>query len=382
MENMHENFLLDPSWVFLNHGSYGACPKDVFEVYQDWQVRLERQPVEFLYRKYHVFLDEARADLAGYLGTAQDSLVFVHNATTGVNIVVNSLQLNEEDEILTTDWEYGACVRACEAVGERTGAKVVLATLDARSAEAMVTSIVEKITENTKLLLVSAITSANAFVLPVAEIVAAAHAKGVLVLVDGAHVPGQNPLALEALGADFYTGNCHKWMMAPKGCAFLFVKPDLQCMIQPLVVSWGWGAKCEHTQKNQFVSYLQYSGTQNPSAWLSISACIDFMERENWDAVREDCKRMVDENRVKFDAMLGQGSAYAYEEAVPNQMFCSVLPAETDLDGLREALLAAKIEVPLTELNGKKMVRVSVQGYVTQADLDRLFDLLKDFLGK
>jgi isopenicillin-N epimerase len=200
--------------------------------------------------------------------------------------------------------------------------------------------------------------------------------------VDGAHVPGQNPLHLDDLGADFYTGNCHKWMMAPKGCAFLYVKPELQAMIQPLVVSWGWGEVCEHTQTNQMVSYLQYSGTQDPATWLSISATIDFMKTENWDQVRLDCKRMVDENRARFDAMLGQGSAYGFEEAVPNQMFCSVLPADADLDELRKALVAAKIEVPLTELNGKKMVRVSVQGYVTQDDIDRLYDLLKDFFEK
>ena len=153
-------------------------------------------------------------------------------------------------------------------------------------------------------------------------------------------------------------------------------------MSQPLVVSWGWGEVCEHTQTNQMVSYLQYSGTQDPATWLSISATIDFMNKENWDQVRLDCKRMVDENRVRFDAMLGQGSAYGYEEAVPNQMFCSVLPADADLDELRKALVAAKIEVPLTELNGKKMVRVSVQGYVTQNDIDRLYDLLKDFFEK
>ena len=382
MEKLREKFLLDPSWTFLNHGSFGACPKEVFDANQNWQLLLERQPVEFLYRNYHVFLDEARGDLAKFLGTKRDGLVFVHNATTGVNIVLNSLILNEEDEILTTDWEYGACVRACEAVKNKMHAKLVMAELDASSPEAIVASIVDKITAKTKLLMVSEITSANAFVLPIAEIVTAAHERGVLVLVDGAHVPGQNSLNLDELDADFYTGNCHKWMMAPKGCAFLYVKPELQTMIQPLVVSWGWGEFCEHTQKNQFISYLQYSGTQNPAAWLSISASIDFMQKENWDVVRADCKRMVDGNRARFDKMLGQGSAYAYEEAVPNQMFCSVLPADADLDALRAALWEEKIEVPITELNGKKMVRVSVQGYVTQDDIDRLYDFLKDFFEK
>jgi isopenicillin-N epimerase len=382
MEKLREKFLLDPSWTFLNHGSFGACPKVVFGAYQDWQLLLERQPVEFLYRNYHLFLDKAREDLAAYLGTTRDRLVFVHNATTGVNIVLNSLVLNEGDEILTTDWEYGACVRACEAVMKKSKARLVMAEIDASSPKAIVDSLINKITDNTKLLMVSEITSTNAFVLPVAEIVKAAHERGVWVLVDGAHVPGQNPLHLDDLGADFYTGNCHKWMMAPKGCAFLYVKPELQEMIQPLVVSWGWGEVCEHTQTNQMVSYLQYSGTQDPATWLSISATIDFMKTENWDQVRLDCKRMVDENRARFDAMLGQGSAYGFEEAVPNQMFCSVLPADADLDELRKALVAAKIEVPLTELNGKKMVRVSVQGYVTQDDIDRLYDLLKDFFEK
>lgn len=382
MEKLREKFLLDPTWIYLNHGSFGACPREVFETYQAWELALERQPVDFLARRYHLNLDEARQRLATFLGTSRDGLVFVNNATTGVNIVLHSLILKEGDQILTTDWEYGACVRACQAVGRRGKAELVMAELNGASEQALVDSLMAKVSEKTRLIMVSAITSNNGFLMPIEAIVAAAHARNVLVLVDGAHVPGQQALDLDALNADFYTGNCHKWMMAPKGCAFLYVKPEWQQIIEPLVVSWGWGDRCEHTQANQFVSFLQYSGTQDPSPWLTVSACIDFMEREDWAMVRDGCKALVEKWRKRFDEMLGQGSAYAYDAAVPNQMFCVILPPETDLNALRASLLAEKIEVQLPEMNGQKMIRVSVQGYVTDADIEACYMAVVRFLGK
>ena len=382
MKKIRDLFVLDEGWIFLNHGSFGACPKPVFEAYQAWQLLLERQPVEFLYRNYHPFLDKARQDLAAYLGTQRDGLVFVHNATTAVNIVLNSIPFKEGDEILTTDWEYGACVRACQSACDKSGVQLVMAAINPSSKQTIVDSIMAGVTDKTKLLMVSEITSANAFLLPIPELIAAAKAKNILILVDGAHVPGQNPLHLDSLGADFYTGNCHKWMMAPKGCAFLYVKPELQSIIQPLVISWGWGEECEHTLENSFVSYLQYSGTNDPSAWLAISESIQFMQEHDWDKVRQDCKILVDINRKRFDNLFGQGSAYAYEEAVPNQLFCSILPPDTNLDALRAYLLERKIEMPLTELNGQKMIRVSVQGYITQSDLDTLYETLQEFMKK
>jgi len=233
---MRAGFLLDPDVVYLNHGGYGACPVEVFEEYQRWQRELERQPTDFFLRKHNRwfwdaagsgFIDEARASLAAFVGARAEDLVFVPNATAGLNAVIRSLRIRPEEEILTTKHEYGAV--------ERT-----LSFIRANVVHCEPEALVANIGVRTRAVIVSHITSPTALRLPVEKICAATRRAGVLSIVDGAHAPGQIPVDLETLEADVYAGNCHKWLCAPKGSGFLWARPEHQEWIEPLVVSWGY----------------------------------------------------------------------------------------------------------------------------------------------
>src|SRR6185436_8907407 len=242
--------------VYLNHGSYGACPVPVFARYQELQRELERNPSEFLGRRFDDLLAEAREALADFVGARPDDLVFVPNATSGLNAVIRSLRLGPEDEVLTTRHEYGAVTRTWEFAG----ATLVYAEPD---------ELASAIGPRTRAVSVSHITSPTALVLPVAEICAAARAAGVLAIVDGAHAPGQLSLDLNALGADVYAGNCHKWLCAPKGAGFLWARPEHQRWIEPLVISWGYG------DDRTFADRHGWQGTRDPAAVLTIPAAIE-----------------------------------------------------------------------------------------------------------
>ena len=239
---MRELFLLDPGIVFLNHGSFGACPRSVFEVYQARQRDLERQPVEFLGRRSAALLEESRHRLAAHLRADPDHLVYITNTTTGVNTVARSLHLRQGDEVLTTDHEYGACDNVWELVCRRAGASYLKRRLPLPLPDSseVVEILWSTVTTATRVIYLSHITSTTALVVPVAEICRRARREGILTVVDGAHAPGQLPLDLEAVGADVYIGNCHKWLCAPKGAAFLHVRPEYHLLFDPAVVSWGY----------------------------------------------------------------------------------------------------------------------------------------------
>ena len=224
-----DEFLLDPDVVFLNHGSFGATPRPVFETYQDWQRRLEWQPVQFLGTDIAAYLAEARRALGRYLNVAADDLVYVPNATFGVNVVARSLRLEPGDEVLATDHEYGACENAWLFMGRERGFRYVRQPipLPLSSAADVMEQFWAGVTPRTKVIFLSHITSPTAMRLPVEAICERARAAGILTVIDGAHAPGQIPLDLTTVGADFYAGNCHKWLCAPKGAGFLFARPEV-----------------------------------------------------------------------------------------------------------------------------------------------------------
>ena len=281
---LRELFLLRPDVVFLNHGSFGACPRPVFEAYQQWQLELERQPVEFLGRRFGGLLREAREALAAVVGARADDLVYVPNATTGLNAVARSLRLAPGDEVLTTNHEYGALDRTWRFVCARRGATYVNRPLPLpiSSADEVIEQLWAGVTERTRVLFLSHITSPTALILPVQELVRRARAVGIITIVDGAHVPGQIPLNLEALGADFYAGNCHKWLNSPKGSAFLYARKEVQPLVEPLVVSWGWQPESstllslDSNGSSPFVLQHEWQGTRDIAAYLSVPAAIEF----------------------------------------------------------------------------------------------------------
>jgi isopenicillin-N epimerase len=382
MHSLKEQFLLDASIVFLNHGSYGATPKPVFESYQAWQRRLERQPVLFLGRELPELLRDSRVALGNYLHADADDLVYIPNATHGVNIIAHSLRLQPGDEILTTDHEYGACDYTWEFVCEKTDAMYIHQhiPLPAHSTDEILEQFWRAVTPRTKVIYLSQITSSTALRLPVEEICRRARGAGILTIIDAAHSPGQIPLDLRALDADMVFGNAHKWLMSAKGSAFLYVRRELQDLIEPLVISWGSHATPDIATGSRFVDYLQWTGTKDPAAALTVPDAIQFMTAHNWDQVRCECHRLLRQAIERICDLTKMPPLYPLDSAFYSQMGIAPLPP-SNLITLKSRLYDEyKIEVPLTEWQGRHLIRISIQGYNTQEDIDALLQALEILL--
>ena len=379
MSNLEDYFLLDPGVVFLNHGSFGATPKPVFEAYQAWQLRLERQPVLFLGREYERLLRESREALGEYINADADDLVYITNATQGVNVIARSLDLQPSDEVLTTDHEYGACDYTWEFVCGKTGATYIHQpiSLPIHSEQEIVEQFWSGVTEHTKVIYLSHITSPTALRLPVEQICQRARQAGILTLVDGAHALGQIPLDLQALGADFYTSNCHKWSLAPKGAAFLYAQREAQHLVEPLIVSWGYGNDPKLGTGSRFVDILQWTGTKDPAAALAVPAALQFMQEHDWETVRRESYVLLSQAIERICDISGLPPLYPLGSDFYFQMGIAPLPAVADLVILKARLYDEyKVEVPLIQWRDKKFVRISVQGYNTQEDIDALVEAL------
>ena len=333
-------YLLDPDVVHLNHGSFGACPVPVFERYQALQLELERNPVEFLGRRFDALMADARAVLAEFVGARAEDLVFVPNATAGLNAVIRSLRLDPHDEVLTTRHEYGAVMRTWEFAG-------------ARLVYADIGEIVDAIGPRTKVVSVSHITSPTALLAPVAEICAAAREAGALAVVDGAHAPGHVPLDLGRLGADVYAGNCHKWLSAPKGAGFLWACPEHQRWIEPLVVSWGYGAE------RSFADRHGWQGTRDPAAALAVPAAIE-------------AHRLLDLERCRRLAASFHDRLPPVGESPAPQMWSTELPPGDAVELQRLLYAEHRIEVLVQEWEGRRLLRISIAPYNDAADVERL----------
>ena len=373
-----DRFLLDPSIVFLNHGSFGACPKPVFDAYQGYQRELEAHPVVFLDRAFRETMASARASLAGYLGADPDDIVYVSNATTGLNIVARSLRLSRGDEVLTTNHEYGALDRTWTFLCKKQGASYVRAPIAVpiRDAAAVVEAVWSRVTSRTRVLFLSHITSFTGLILPIKRLIDRARAEGILTIVDGAHAPGQIPLDLKTLGADAYAGNCHKWMLAPKGAAFLHVRREHHNAIEPLVVSWGW--RSEQPGPSRLVDYCEWQGTRDPSAFLAVEDAIRFMAENDWATKRMTCHQLALQAREQIAAITGLAPLCPGTDEWLGQMVSCPVPLE-DADALKARLYDVhRIEIPVIHWEGMTLMRASVQAYNTQRDLDALYAALKE----
>ena len=272
------SWTLDPSVTYLNHGAFGACPAPVLAAQTELRAQLEREPTQFFGYALEKLLDAARASLASTIGCADDDLAFVTNATQGVNTVLRSLPFAAGDEILLTDQGYNACRNAAELRARETQAKVVTARVPfpLSGADAIVDAVLERVTPRTRLALLDHVTSPTGVVFPIARLVRELRARGVETLVDGAHAPGMVPLDLAAIGAAYYTANCHKWLCAPKGAAFLWVRPDLQLGIRPLVISHG--ANSARIDRSLFRLEFDWTGTDDPTPYLCVPAALSFLK--------------------------------------------------------------------------------------------------------
>jgi isopenicillin-N epimerase len=376
LPSLAEQYALDPEIVFLNHGSFGACPRPVFERYQYWQREMESNPVIFIGRRLPELLQQARTRLGDYIGAAGDDLVFVPNATTGVNIVARSLDLQPGDEVLGTDHEYGAVNNTWRFLCAKRGAHYINQPLPLplTTPEAFVEAFWAGVTERTRVISISHITSPTALLFPVEQICQKARAAGILIVIDGAHAPGQIDLDLTNMGVDFYTGNCHKWLSSARGAGFLYARPECQELIEPLIVSHGWSG--HHPEQSQFQSYLYWTGTDDPSAYLSVPAAIDFQVEHDWPAVRLACHRLLLEAQQRILELSD------HEPLSPESMWvqmCSI-PLPGRADDYKELWDKYQIVAPVGEWNGLTRIRISIQAYNSPHDIDRLLQALHEII--
>ncbi len=384
MNQLRTHYLLDPNVIFLNHGSFGATPRTVFDTYQSWQRRLEWQPVRFLGTELAGHLAEARAALGDILGADAADLVYIPNATFGVNVVARSLRLGAGDEVLATDHEYGACDRVWRYLSRERGFtyRRQPVALPLTTDEELIDQFWQGVTPRTRVIFLSHLTSPTAVRLPVATLCARARAAGILTLIDGAHAPGQIDLDLPAIGADFYTGNCHKWLSSPKGAAFLYAHREAQALIEPLVVGWGYDAEPEMSYGSRFLDTLQWLGTINYAAYLSVPAAIRFQAEHDWPAVQQACHHLLGNALAGIGALTGLPSVYP-DDTHYHQMAVAPLPPATDIVALKRRLLDAyRIEIPCTRWNDRPFIRVSIQAYNTAEDVAALIEALGVLLGE
>ena len=370
-----EHWALEPESVFLNHGSFGACPKVILDAQTEWRRRLERQPVRFFVRELEGQLDRSRRVLAEFVGAEPEGLVFVTNATTGVNAVIASLELGPGDEVLTTSHDYGACRNALANVAGHRGTELVVADVPfpIDGPDVVVERVLDAVTPRTRLVMLDHVTSPTGLVYPVEELCRELADRGIETLIDGAHAPGMLPLDLESLGATYYTGNCHKWLCTPKGSAFLYVARERRDAIHPVVTSHGWSFPA--TRRSRLHLEFDWPGTHDPTALLVIPDAIEFMRdlfEGGWSELRQHNRDLVIRARRLLLALL------EIDEPCPESMLASLatvpfpdgdgVPPSSPLysDPLQDVLLEEHgIEVPIMPWPAapKRLLRISAQAY-------------------
>jgi isopenicillin-N epimerase len=393
---------LDPTIAFLNHGSFGACPRAVLEAQREYRDRMEWQPVQFLARDLDGLLGEARGELGSFVGADPDDLAFVANATGAVNAVLRSLHFEPGDELLTNDHEYNATINVLRHVAARDGARVVVAGIPfpLESEDAVVDAILDAVTARTRLALISHVTSPTALVLPVERIVAGLAERGVETLVDGAHAPGMLPLDLDRLGAAWYTGNLHKWVCAPKGAAFLHARRDRQPGIRPNTISHGANAVIDSdddTGRSRFRAEFDWQGTLDPTAWLAVPDALRFvggLVDGGWPEVMARNRALTLRARAAMSGALGLAAATPAPDSMLGSMVALPLPTDgplaapaggsspLDTDPLQRRLLEEhRVEVPIgpwpvpaaeSSAPPRRLIRVSSALHNGPDDVDRL----------
>ncbi len=384
--SFEELWSLDRSVTFLNHGSFGACPKAVLSAQQRLREQLENEPLRFFGREWEKLLDDARRKLAGFVGADVEDLVFVPNATTGVNCVLRSLVFHPEDEILTTNHEYNACRNALDFIASRTGARVVVAKIPfpIESSEQILEAVIEGVSPKTRLVLLDHVTSQTGLIFPIQQLVKQLQQRGVDTLVDGAHAPGMLPLNLSEIGATYYTGNCHKWLCAPKGAAFLYVQRDKQPEIRPLTISHG--ANSPRTDKSRFQLEFDWMGTNDPTAYMCVPEAIAFMGSllpGGWNELRQRNHQLALQARQLLcealnvsapcpDEMIGSMAVVPMPEVLESRNFMALHDELFDRFGIQVQVVPW--EKP------KLLVRVSAQIYNTLEQYEYLGKALRTLL--
>jgi isopenicillin-N epimerase len=374
---MKDLFLLDPKITYLNFGSFGACPKPIFDDYIQWQYLLEKDPVQFITETGPEYLALSKNALAAYINCESKDLILTPNPTYAINLLVKNLKLNPGDEVLTTNLEYGALDKTWNFYLNKYGGKYVQSSisLPIQSKEEFIAEFWTGYSDKTKVVFISQITSATGLILPVKEICVEAKKRGLITIVDGAHVPGHIHLNLKELDPDFYTGACHKWMMTPKGCSFLFAKKEFHQILDPLIVSWGYN---DDTELNRLHEFHQFNGTRDFSAYLTIPAALKFMNDYNWTKQADDCKNLLLSSAKRVLKVLNTESLAPLNKDFFGQL-CSCPIISKDPVKLKKLLFDKyQIQIPIIESNSNVYLRFSIQAFNDDKDIDNLIYALED----
>ena len=377
-KNFKKLFLLDNNVTYLNHGSFGACPKVTMDQYFKIQKNLEKQPIDFLANNIDYELKKAREALSSYVDCESDNLVFFPNPSTAINMVAKSLDINKHDEILTTSHEYGALVKMWKFICNQNKAKYIEfdPILPLQSKSDFLEGFLNNITDKTKIIFISHITSATALIFPVKEICDEARKRGILSIIDGAHAPAHIDLSIKDINPDIYVGACHKWMLSPKGASFIYAKKNIQKILKPLVISWGW--ESDIPGESPFLDHHQWQGTNDISQYLVIPFTIDFLKNNKWEKVSNDCRDLNLESRRRLLKLFNEEILCENSYDWIGQMSSFIIP-DCNIADLYEYLKSKNIEVPIMEWNNRKILRISIQAYNDDNDITRLIKYLKIF---
>ncbi|MFL2988209.1 aminotransferase class V-fold PLP-dependent enzyme [bacterium] len=387
-----EWFMIDHEPTYLAHGSFGGCLSVAYEDRLSWYEKLEKNPHNFLVNELFDELKESRKALANYLNCNFNNLVYFPNPSTALNTVIRSLDLNENDEVLTSNHEYGALDKTWNFYSEKRGFKYkkVKIGLPYDEEDFFIESFKKSITKKTKVIFLSHITSSTALIFPVEKICKIAKDNNILIIIDGAHAPAQTKLDLKKLDADIYVGACHKWMCAPKGVSFLYAKESLKDSIEPLVVSWGWRDEMLN-EKSKYINNHQWQGTNDLSAYLTIPKVIRFLNQNKWNHISNECRNLIlyVKNRFKIDKSLciptsnndkhlGQMLSFQVNQ---NSKFSTIVKQDqSKIVQLQKTIYKkSNIHIPIIYWNGSVFMRVSIQAYNSESDINKMFDMLEYF---
>ena len=388
-DHCRDEWSISDDVTYLNHGSFGPSPKVVQRARQEWTDRLEREPMDFFVRQMEESLDRTCRCVGKFVGADAEDLILVDNATTGMNIVAANVELQPDNEVLATDHEYGAVLRIWRRACKRARAKVVVRKLPDQLVcdDEIVDAFMAGVTENTRLIVVSHVTSPTAVILPVEKICRRARERRIPVCIDGPHAVAMLPLDLNSIACDFYTASCHKWLSAPFGTGFLYVRRGLQQNLRPCVTSWG-GSFSDRpaTWKDEFI----WTGTHDPAGYLSIPTAIEFLESYGFSDFRIRTHSLAQYARQQITKLTGlephvddSPDWYGSMISLPLPPSKSASPRQGQPDPLQNALWQrAKIEVPVISWQRHRFVRVSCHLYNRRADIDLLVDALRELIGQ
>ena len=381
-------FMLDEKTVYLTHGTFGGCLKTAFDNRIKWHKKIESDPFDFINNHAFNDLEHSRKFLSDYLNCSYQDLVYFPNPSTALNAVIKSINLSHNDEVLTTNHEYGSLDRTWRYYSSLKGYTYKSINIDIpyNNKQIFIDSFLNKITDKTKIIYLSHITSSTGLIFPVKEICEIARNHNIISFVYGAHASGQIPVDISEINPDIYVGACHKWMCSPKGVSFLYAKKTIQNSIDPLVISWGW--ESDNPGQSQFIDYHQYQGTNDISSYLTIPSIINFFQKNNWINIQEKCHELIINflNDYKDKIIPCSNNQNHIAQMLSFKINSNSKLVRDVLNNPNEILMAQnkifdynKIRIPIIVWNQEIFMRISIQAHNKPQDLEKMLEMIKYF---